>query len=174
MKLNDLDVKTSYEIEYELYMEKYKQLHSVVLNFSINSMELKKMCVTTLVAVVTILFAFFKDKPVTYIMIRNTCWGLFAITVLFYLVDVYTYYYQKKLRDIMSDLESQIKDLYVDINSQCDAASDNPDCCIKCKNRKKFIIRLKISLLNWSNLIYYLIAILLIVFPYIFKLYNHV
>ena len=150
------------EIEYELNIEKYRQLHNVVLCFSNNSMEIKKLCVSTLVAVPTILFAFFKDKNITIDIIRYTCFGLLAITILFYFVDVYTYYYQKKLRDLMSRIESEMKG-FPDSNIQNE--------CDRCKNLKEVKSRLKISLINWSNLIYYILFVLLVIL--LIALYIH-
>lgn len=164
MNLDTSNIKSDNEIDYELNMEKYRQLHNIVLSFSNNSIEIKKMCITTLIAIPTIFFAFFKDKDISIDMIKYTCYGLLSITILFYFVDVYTYYYQKKLRDLMSDIEYKIKNV-------SNACTEN--ICLSCKNRKKVIHRLKISLFNWSNLIYYLLFTLFIIFLIIVKIYNY-
>lgn len=44
----NLDKEYFKEIDYELNMEKYRQLHNVVLKFSNNSMEIKKLFATAI------------------------------------------------------------------------------------------------------------------------------
>ncbi|WP_265882022.1 hypothetical protein, partial [Clostridium perfringens] len=55
-------INTTQEKLDELDMENYRQLHNVVLKFSNNSTEIKKMFIATLTTISTILFTFFKEK----------------------------------------------------------------------------------------------------------------
>lgn len=131
------------DIEYDLNMEKYRQLHNVVLNFSNNSIEIKKMCITTLSAIPAIIIAFFKNINITYVIYILLC-----ITLLFYFIDVYTYYYQKKLREIMKVIELNIKN------------SSNNSFEL---SQSLFSKLIKNSFFNYSHLIYYLLIIFLLI-----------
>ncbi|WP_170075069.1 hypothetical protein [Paraclostridium dentum] len=182
--------ESTVKISDELDKENYRQLHNVVLNFSNNSIEIKKLCITAVIAVPTIFFNFFSNpKNITINLLNNICFILIVIVVLFYLVDVYTYYYQKKLRDSMLNIENNIRKRhklkekqisknffqkleYRLIKSINDSNFFNYIKNINLINKiihnnkiieaKNIFIRLLASLFNFSHLIYYLLIIILL------------
>lgn len=80
-----------------------EQLHKAVLQFSSNCFELKKLCVTILVSA-SVLIATFTGK----LLDPSLFVGGGIIIVIFWILDVQSYYYQEKLRDRMRDLANKI------------------------------------------------------------------
>ncbi len=83
------------------------QLHKSTLNFSNQSFEIKKLWVVTLTALGTIVFGLgnfdFSSENISLY-----CGLSFSITLVFWMLDGYTYYYQKKLRYQMIEEEHKI------------------------------------------------------------------
>ena len=77
-----------------------EQLHKATLNFSSNSLETKKLCITAEVAAFTLLTGLYTDKTFTEIASVIRLFGI-LIPTLFYFVDVVLYFYQDKLREQM-------------------------------------------------------------------------
>lgn len=122
----------------KLFFAKYEQLHNATLNFSKTCFELKKLCVTIIMGIITISISLNEDIPELVLMCI-----IATITILFYILDVFTYYYQDSLRSKMFFLEKTFKDT----NNLPQEAGNN-------KHEKRRKLR---SLFNWSMLIYLLI-----------------
>lgn len=88
--------------EKTVYEAKIQQLHNATLQFSKNTMEIKKLFVTVIIAFFTIVSGLEKQvfEGRTQIMI------LLILTLLFWGLDAQSYYYQKKLRDQINELEN--------------------------------------------------------------------
>jgi len=89
------------------------QLHKATLNFSAESQETKKLCVTLVATIFTLLAAF--SKTVLRNLEINSIWIALlcaSIPLLFWIVDTVTYYYQKKLRYQMQDRLNAIRKRY--------------------------------------------------------------
>ncbi|WP_195238109.1 hypothetical protein ACSXBP_11365 [Clostridium perfringens] len=140
-------INTSQEKLDELDMENYRQLHNVVLKFSNNSIEIKKMFIATLTTIATILFTFFKENLSMDIILIYIFLAAIIVTLLFLMIDAYTYYYQSKLRIIM-------KNIVIDIKFR-----NNIIFNLKHEQIRKFHLLLK-SVFNFSNNIYYFIILL--------------
>lgn len=86
-----------------------EQLHKVVLNFSSQSFEIKKLCVTVEIAALTLIATIFKDNYASssFTMLIKLI-GL-LVPLFFYLLDICTYYYQDKLRLVMFNEENVIR-----------------------------------------------------------------
>ena len=97
------------ELEDEFNKSNIEQLHKVVLNFSGQSFEIKKMCVTVEIAALTLIATIFKDNYSTaaFITLLKLIAGL--VPVFFYMIDLCTYYYQDKLRAQMISQENFIR-----------------------------------------------------------------
>ena len=89
------------------------QLHKATLNFSEESQETKKLCVTLVAAIFTLLAAF--SKTLSSSLEINSVWIALlcaSIPLLFWVVDTVTYFYQKKLRYQMQDRLNAIRNRY--------------------------------------------------------------
>jgi hypothetical protein len=86
----------------ELDKEQIDQLHAAVVEISGNCFELKKLCATVLVGAGT-LIATFTDKRLDSSIFIG---GLLILTI-FWLADSQSYYYQRKLRLRMADLQER-------------------------------------------------------------------
>lgn len=89
---------------------KIDQLHKVVMNFSSQSTEIKKMCITVEVAALTLITTIFKENYSEPSFTILTLLILFLVPILFYSIDIYTYYYQDKLRGVMFKYENNIRE----------------------------------------------------------------
>lgn len=96
------------KISDELDKIQIDQLHKATLNFSNNSLETKKLCVTVQIAVYTLLAGIYKDSPLSNLVIALELLGI-LIPILFYAVDVVLYYYQDRLRENMNNKMNDIK-----------------------------------------------------------------
>lgn len=118
----------------ELTIIEVNQLHNATLQLSKQSFDIKKICVTVNVSVLSYMVSI----KHSFIM----CVGvLFCITFFFYLVDVMTYFYQRRLRKAMNDKLDSIKsESGISVNSICN---------------DRFCFLLK-AFINASHFIYYL------------------
>ena len=92
----------------ELDRVQIDQLHKATLNFSNNSLETKKLCVTVQIAVYTLLASIYKENALSNLRISLELLGV-LIPVLFYFVDVVLYFYQDRLRENISTKINEIK-----------------------------------------------------------------
>ena len=82
-------------------------LNKATLNFSRHSLETKKLCVTVLTSVITIMLGFYKMEPKEILnMVR---WVGATVVVIFYVVDCFLYWYQDKLREGIIKQENNIR-----------------------------------------------------------------
>ncbi len=82
-------------------------LNKATLNFSGHSLETKKLCVTVLTSVITIMLGFYKTGPKeTLNMVR---WVGATVVFIFYVVDCFLYWYQDKLREGIIKQENNIR-----------------------------------------------------------------
>ena len=122
-----------------------EQLHKATLNFSAESQETKKLCVTLVAAIFTLLAAF--SKTVLRNLEINSIWIALlcaSIPLLFWVVDTVTYYYQKKLRYQMQDKLNAIRKRYA--------------IPIENNEKKASVFR---SFFNSSNLMYPMISVII-------------
>lgn len=146
----------------ELSRMQIDQLHNATLNFSNNSLETKKLCVTAEIAVITILTGMYKGGTIdNFISIMRI--SILLIALLFYIVDIFLYYYQDKLRISMIEEENKIRE-----RNGIDKRTyrENTAFMIICG---KTIIdkRMVRSIFNGSQIMYWVLAILSIVIPMI-------
>lgn len=95
------------EMENKIKLDNIQQLHNAVLQFSNNTMEIKKLLVSVLIAFFTIVVAIdnkFETFADFHIIILS------VIIILFWLLDAQSYYYQKKLRSRISKLQSELSE----------------------------------------------------------------
>jgi hypothetical protein len=79
------------------------QLHEVVVKLSENCFDLKKFCTTVLISVCTFITMFTSKRVDLSLFVAG-----FLIVVLFYLLDVQSYYYQERLRIRMLAIANQM------------------------------------------------------------------
>ncbi|MDD2776946.1 MAG: hypothetical protein PHU06_13400 [Gallionella sp.] len=91
-------------IDDELDWKTLDQLHNATLQISGFCYEYKKFCITTEFVVLTFLVNFTKNNLAHVLFIA----GL-IIPVVFWILDAVAYFYQKKLRDMMNKVRSDIK-----------------------------------------------------------------
>ncbi|MBM6722970.1 hypothetical protein, partial [Pseudoflavonifractor phocaeensis] len=99
---------TTFTIEDSLNQKQIDQLHNATLNFSNNSLETKKLCVTAEIASVTILMGSHQNSKIDNLYIVLGVSSL-MVALLFYIVDIFFYYYQDKLREAMITEENKIR-----------------------------------------------------------------
>lgn len=102
------DENEKFTIEDSLNRMQIDQLHNATLNFSKNSLETKKLCVTAEIASVTLLLGNQENNEIRDIYMV-LCVSSIVIAILFYIVDIFLYYYQDKLRDAMLKEENYIR-----------------------------------------------------------------
>ena len=122
------------DLEKEILFKKIDQLHNATLNFSKASIQMKQMMITLSAIVAPVVVKLSKDELNTALFI-----SLYTIIVIFHFLDGFTYYYQKKLRNIMEYHFKLIKDSTI-----------TPEIETK---RQKILFVLK-SCYNTSTLIY--------------------
>lgn len=147
----------SYKLEDSFDKNEIEQLHKAVLGISKHCFEIKKLCVTVEVSVCTLAVTLFSS---TYSSNEFLCMFkivILLIPMLFYLVDICTYYYQDKLRYMMVDIENRIRNRHE----------------VQLKNVKRFskknntfIKRLFRSILAGPNIIYWGLIILAVLLSF--------
>lgn len=124
------------------------QLHNATSNFSKQSFDIKKVCLTVEVAAMTLIGNFVDDKLDLALFVA----GL-IIPLIFYFLDCTTYYYQDSLRGKMIKEENLFRARYGL------SIKDNPH-----ESRKIFR-----SVLNWSHWIYLALIILDLILLFVFR-----
>lgn len=144
----DLDSNNAYQTTLDdLSKENIRQLHNVVLNFSSQSTEIKKLFITVEIAVLSLIVTLFKDNYSNLYFIYSICITSIITTILFFIIDSTTYFYQDKLRYKMLKEENKIRARNnLELN---DYPRSNND-----------LDRLKRSIFNTSHIIYYLLMII--------------
>ena len=132
-------------LEDSLNLMHIEQLHKATLNFSNNCLETKKLCITVLIAVCTILVSLHEISAFNNVL---PLLGILEMIIssLFYLVDVSFYYYQSKLRDEMKAEENEIRERHnIPLNSK--------------QNSKTKLERIRNACINGSQTMYFLLSI---------------
>lgn len=138
------------DIDSEIDWKIIDQLHNVVLNFSRNSMQAKKIMFAILGVFVTAMLQV-KD-PMTCVKYFPF---IIAIIVLFWAFDAYTYYYQEKLREDMDKRFRALKRRYPNTNMKDELTLSDK------RTAKHRVIR---SIFNTSVLLFYPTILIMIVF----------
>ena len=133
------------DISNELKKIQIAQLHNATLNISNNSLETKKLVVTTITAVCTILIGLYKEH--IYEQMNLLLALIFIIVMLFYIVDVCFYFYQDRLRE---NIDKKMNDIYREYQ-------------LKEIKLDKYEHRVRRSIFNYSQILYFLMMFLLIV-----------
>ena len=135
------------DIDSEIDWKIIDQLHNVVLNFSRNSMQAKKIMFTIL-GIFIVPFLQLQEKNVA------TTWLPFVmfIVALFWAFDSYTYYYQEKTRALMDVRFHSLKKRY---------PSSNPDDEFTLPDSRKSCGRFWRSIFNGSVLFYPFVIIMI-------------
>ena len=84
------------------------QLLRATLNFSNNSLETKKLCVSMETGVFTLLAGIYREKPFEEWILTLALFGI-LIPLLFYIVDAVLWFYQDSLREKMIKEENEIR-----------------------------------------------------------------
>lgn len=139
------------DIESEIDWKFIDMFHNVVLNFSRNSMQAKKIMFTLL----GIFLAEVLRNPVLYV---NWLPVIIIIIVLFWAFDAYTYYYQEKFRALMDERFSKLRKRHLGEDTEEQDALPN--------NRQKsgIVRRVCRSVFNMSILFYPVIIIIILIF----------
>lgn len=136
------------EVKDNLTWKTMDQLHNATSNFSKQSFEIKKVCLTVEIAALTLIGNFVSSKLDLALFVAGI-----IIAVLFYFLDVMTYYYQTSLRGKMLIVENEYRVLH-NMTVKSNTFLTNLVCR---------------SFFNWSHWIYGAIVILDIVLYFIFK-----
>lgn len=139
---------------------KIDQLHKVVMNFSSQSAEIKKMCITVEVAALTLITTIFKENYSELSFTILTLLILFLVPILFYGIDIYTYYYQDKLRGLMLEHENNIRK-----RNKLDTLTEKRFDT----NNKERILR---AIKSYSNMIYWALLIIAFIGLFVALLYR--
>ncbi|WP_312648984.1 hypothetical protein [Aminipila sp.] len=137
------------DIADELNKIQIQQLHNATLNFSNNSLETKKLCITVEVAVFTLLTAIYKEESSYSKLIDAVRFFGILVPSLFYIVDVVLYFYQDRLREKMVIEGNEIRKRY--------------KLTEKVINKNKH--RVRKSFFNGSQIMYFGLVIIAVLFP---------
>ena len=139
---------------------KINQLHNVVMNFSSQSVEIKKMCITVEIAALTLTTTIFKENYTELSFAILTLLILFLVPILFYGIDIYTYYYQDKLRGLMLEHENNIRK-----RNKLDTLTEKRFDT----NNKERILR---AIKSYSNMIYWALLVIAFIGLFVALLYR--
>ena len=118
-------------IEEKINWKMIDQLHNATINFSKNSLEIKKL-VFVVIGISTPLIINLCNNQLNKALFIS----LYIIIGLFWILDSYTYYYQKKLRNNMESYIAKIRNTNFD-------------------NSTKRLVLIFKSLFNWSHACFY-------------------
>ena len=135
------------EMAEKIKFDKINQLHNATLQFSNNTMEIKKLFVSVLIAYFTILATLNSASDITADPHKPF---LYIITASFLFLDVQSYYYQKKLR---AQIEAHYNELLNGNTKKDNTKPFPPTICniIKC-------------IFNPSMIIYLIAALCILIF----------
>ncbi len=128
------------ETEDKIIFDSIQQLHNAVLQFSNNTMEVKKLFVSVLIAFFTIIVTM---NPGITSLSKMQLIILGIIDILFWMLDAQSYYYQKKLRQQITDLQEKLR------------KNVNP------KEKRSVFVLIRKSIFNMSMFIYIVVPVIL-------------
>ncbi len=152
------DANDAFTIEDSLNLKQIDQLHNATLNFSNNSLETKKLCVTAEIASITLLIGLHENDKINNLFLVLGISSL-IIALLFYIIDVCFYYYQDKLRDIMVKEENKIR---------CRHRLPIQEFNRRTVLGNKICDRVIRSLLNGSQIMYWILIVVSVAILFIF------
>lgn len=138
----------------ELAKKEIDQLHAAVLQFSNCCLEMKKLCSTVLAAIMGIILAITGSKLDIALFI-----AAFMIIFVFWIVDSQAYYYQVKLRRKMTDIANEIRQNNMSQDFTI-PLGDRPEYSKAFLNQANNIFK---AAFNWSQIYYFLIAVLILI-----------
>lgn len=141
--VNSKEYKKS--LEDEIDWKIIDQLHTATLNFSTTSLELKKILFILVGIAVPSLIKLAGDKLDTSLFIT-----IYLLSVTFWLLDSFTYFYQEKLREKMDKLFNQIKKRNIEVLILVEKKEDE----YTLENSRTSTDRIKRSLTNPSVRLY--------------------
>lgn len=132
-------------LEDEIDWKIIDQLHTATLNFSTTSLELKKILFILVGIAVPSLIKLAGDKLDTSLFVT-----IYLLSVTFWLLDSFTYFYQEKLREKMDKLFNQIKKRNIEVLILAEKKEDD----YTLENNRTSTDRIKRSLTNHSVRLY--------------------
>jgi len=142
----NMDIKTI------LKLKEIDQLDSAILQFSKNTLTSKKLCASLLVGIFSLIL-----KLTNNVLDNSLFFSSFISVLVFWIIDSFSYYYQKKIRIRMSEIVDELYENNQLVNGYGMPLSGN----IKASWIK--------SMFNFSQLFYHLILLLLIIAYIMFK-----
>lgn len=144
------------DIKDEIKLDNIKQIHSAVLQFSSNTMEIKKLFISVLIAYFTIMAGMITKISIS----TNLAIKILATIVgLFWILDAQSYYYQKKLRRVITKLQNEL----IEKAEKADITENTGSSMKTLQRLKVFVGHVLKSMFNMSMFIYYLIIAALII-----------
>lgn len=153
-------------VEDEIDWKVIDQLHSATSSFSSTSLELKKIYFILVGIAIPSLIKLAGDKLDLSLFI-----SIYFLTITFWLLDSFTYFYQEKLREKMNNLFLEIrnrnKETVIEFQTSVKSAKDKE---ITLEQNRTGKTRIKRSLFNTSLLLYLFIFFLTTIGLALFKL----
>lgn len=147
-------MENSENIEDKIDWKKIDQLHNATINFSKNSLEIKKLLFVVIGISTPLIINLCNNQLNVALFI-----SLYIIIFAFWVFDSYTYYYQKKLRFQMDYYFEQV-------------LSRNTNTQQETFKKEKTFEMIKISLFNWSHFCFYGILTIVIIILNLLFCYN--
>lgn len=147
-------MENSENIEDKIDWKKIDQLHNATINFSKNSLEIKKLLFVVISISTPLIINLCNNQLNVALFI-----SLYIIIFAFWVFDSYTYYYQKKLRFQMDYYFEQV-------------LSRNTNTQQETFKKEKTFEMIKISLFNWSHFCFYGILTIVIIILNLLFCYN--
>lgn len=140
---------TSLETRDKLDEAQIEQLHKAVTQFGANCFELKKLCVTVIFAAATLLATLTAKQLDSAFFV-----GALIATVVFWLLDAQSYYYQEKLRARMKKLAEEIG-----VRHRLVEYTDGVGMPLsEARENRSTFVRAVSALFNWSMFFYLVFA----------------
>lgn len=140
------------DVLYNLDKNLIDQLHNATLNMSKQCFEIKKICLTIELTVLTFVLNFVSNNDACCLYIAFL--GL-AIPLSFWILDSLSYYYQDSLRSTMIKEGNRIRDEY-------------RLSTLENKHDRNITSRLFLSFFNLSQLLYYILIVADYIFIFIY------
>jgi hypothetical protein len=138
-------------VDDELDWSVLNQLHAVVIQMGAFCFRTKQICLTVLVGVIALITALTSDKLDTSIFVAGA-----VIPACFWFLDAVAYYYQVKLRGLMSDAQERIKNRH----SNDKLCWVNSEIIEKSRTEKPQITKVCSSFFNHSMWLYLIIILI--------------
>lgn len=131
--------------EVDLKMKELDQLHNATLQFSKNSLEIKKIYIGLITGATTLFIKINENKLDTSLFLI-----ILFISILFWFLDAQNYYYQEKLRHRMKEIKKDLEGNVFTYGMGIPLSEQRTLNSLKYR-----------SLFNWSNLLYIIILFIM-------------